>query len=252
MRTALQVASCLACVAALHAQVTATLSHTPNGLDEVRIRNGSSSPVVAFAVTATQRPEDSDAATGSAFVVFFDPLINPADAPLAPQEERVVIRRGAPLSGPAFIPRPSPLIGHNLAEPIRTAEIFGDGATEGDPVLVARLMWRRTNMLLAVETTLETLTNAGQRNVPREQLISQIDRLAEALNHWYLSPEQTVGRRLYQSVAAKLRNLPEPALGEAFPPSAFIAEQTAALNRQRVALLDSQPSLADSVLVSAR
>jgi hypothetical protein len=251
MRTALQFAGYLACAASLHAQIAATLGRTPDGLDEVRVRNGASSAVTAFAVTAKQGP-GSDGAGASVFVAFSDPLIDPADSPLAPGEERVVIRRGIPLSGPGLIRRPSPLIGSTLSQPVLAAGILEDGATSGDAVLVARLIWRRTNMLLAVENTLEALKNAGQHNVPREQLIGEFDRLAEGLNHWYLSPEQTVGRSLYQSIAAKLRNLPEPALGEAFPPSAFIVEQTAALNKQRVALLESQPSLVDSVLVSAR
>ena len=251
MRSALQIACGLACAFTMHAQLTVTFNRPQGDREEVRVRNDSSSPVAAFAVSA-KRIAGDDSASASAFVVFFDPLIDPADMPLASQEERTVIQFGVPLRGPGSVRRPSPLIGNRLAPPILAAGILEDGSTTGEPVLLVRLIWRRSNMLLAVENALETLKNAGQHNVPREQVIGEFDRLAEALNHWYLPAEQTVGRSLYQSVAAKLRNLPEPKLGEAFPPSAFIAEQTGALNKQRVSLLESQPSLADAVVVSAR
>ena len=64
-------------------------------------------------------------------------------------------------------------------------------------------------MLLAVETALETLSDAGRFKVPRDRLIAQFGKMADSLNRWYLSAEQQVGRSLYQSIAAQLRALPE-------------------------------------------
>jgi hypothetical protein len=110
-------------------------------------------------------------------------------------------------------------------------------------------MLRRSNMLQAVETALETLSDAGRHNVPRDQLIQHFRKLADSVRRWYLSAEQQVGLDLYQSIIGKLVDLPEEQVGSAFPPSTFVAEETAMLNRQRVTLLESQPSLADAAFI---
>ena len=136
-----------------------------------------------------------------------------------------------------------------LEEPIVAAGIFADGTTTGDAALLTRLILRRSSMLLAVETALQTLLDAGRHILPRDRLIAQFKRLADSLNRWYLPPEQQVGRGLYQSIAGKLMNLPEMQVGSPFPPSTFVAQETAALNRQRVTLLRSQPSLADAAFI---
>ena len=164
--------------------------------------------------------------------------------PLLASEERVAMVSGvAPKdsSGRILLP-PS---GRRLLEDsIVTAGIFADGVTTGDATLAYRLMLRRSNMLLAVETTLETLSDAGRHNVPRDQLIKQFRKMADSLNRSYLPPEQQVGRRVYQPILGKLMNLPEGQVGSPFPPTTFVAEETAMLNRLRVTLLESQPGLA--------
>ena len=139
-----------------------------------------------------------------------------------------------------------------LEEPIVAAGILADGTTTGDAALLTRLIWRRSNMLLAVETALETLSDAGRHNVPRDSLIQQFRKMANPLNRWYLSPEQQVGRGVYQSIIGKLMNLPQGEVGSPFPPAAFVAQETAILNRQRVILTESQPCLADAALISTR
>jgi hypothetical protein len=265
MKTVISVASALACAFSLDAQITTTLNHLPDGLDEVRIRNNSTTSLVAFVVTVKQAPL-SPATSNAPFVVYSDPLIEPETKPLLASEERVVMMRGmgpGPLSG--ALRRKTTDRAHTAAdagarpsgrrfleEPIVTAGIFADGATTGDAALLARLVWRRSNMLQAVEITLETLLDAGRRNVSRDQLIEQFRKLADSVRRWYLPPEQQVGRSLYQSIVGKLMNLPEEQVGSPFPPDIFVAQETAALNRQRVALLESQPSLVDAALISTR
>jgi hypothetical protein len=133
--------------------------------------------------------------------------------------------------------------------PLVTAGIFADGATTGDAALLNRLILRRCNMLQAVETALEMLSDAGRHNALRGQLIKQFKMMADSVRRWYVPPEQRVGSGVYQSIVGKLINLPEEQLGSPFPPTAFVAQETAMLNQQRVALLESQPSLADAAFI---
>jgi hypothetical protein len=223
----------------LEAQITATLNQLPNGADQVRIRNNSATSLVAFAVTVKQVPL-SAFASNAPFVVYSDPLIEPASRPLQANEERVVMSD--------FFHDPSGRR-HLFKEPIITAGILADGATTGDPVLLTRLMSRRSSMLQAVEMSLDILSDAGRRNIPRDQLIGQFKRFASSVSRWYLPPEQQVGRDVYQSIIGKLMDLPEEQVGSPFPPTNFVEEETALLNRQRVTLLESQPSLADAALI---
>ena len=134
-------------------------------------------------------------------------------------------------------------------EHIVTAGIFAGGTTTGDAALLTRLLSRRSSMLQAVEMSLDILSDAGRRNIPRDQLIEQFKKMASSVSRWYLPPEQQVGRDLYQSIIGKLMDLPEEPVGSPFPPTAFVEEETAMLNRQRVTLSESQPSLADAALI---
>jgi hypothetical protein len=129
--------------------------------------------MVAFVVTAKQASEP--------IVVFSDPLIEATAAPLGDAEERVVMSIG--------------FFGEHhrgLEEPIVTAGILADGTTTGDAALLTRLILRRRNMLLTLDIARETLSEAGRRNVPRNQLIEEFRKLADSVSRWYLPPEQQI------------------------------------------------------------
>jgi hypothetical protein len=236
MKTIISVASVLACAFSLSAQIKTTIHRLPDGSQEIRIRNHSATSLVAFVVYA-KPVTPSGAASHAPHVAYFD-AIEPETSPLLASEERVVMTSGF---GPA---------GRDLfEEPVVTAGIFADGTTTGDGPLLTRLLMRRSNMLLAVETALDTLSDAGRRNVPRDRLIEQFKKMADSLRRSYIPPEQQVGSFLYQSIVGKLTNLPDGEVGSPFPPATFVAQETAMLNRQRYTLLDSQPSLVEAALI---
>ena len=237
MKTVISLVSVLACAFSLAAQITATLNQLPNGLPEIRIRNDSAVSLAAFAISMNYVARS--AANNAPLMVYVDPAIDTTATPLLPNQERTVQA--------AIRYRPGQPIDHLFDQPIVTG-IFIDGTTTGDAALLARLMLRRRNMLQAVEVALETLSDAGRRNVPRGQLIEQFRKMADFLNRSYLPPEQQVGRSLYQSIMGKLTNLPEVEVGSPFPPTTFVEQETAMLNRQRTTLLESQPSLADALI----
>jgi hypothetical protein len=239
MKSAIFVAVLLACTSSLESQIVASLTQSPDGPPEVRIRNNAAISLPAFVVAMNPVLEAEDR---TQFLVFFDVMIDQT-TPLEPNHERPV-----PVT---FRSRPGKRLEDLFEPPIITAGILADGTTTGDAVLLTRLILRRSNMLLAVEITLETLSNAGRRNVPRDQLIEQFQKLADSMWRWYVPPEQQVGRRLYKSIIGKLRKLPEGPVGSPFPPSAFVTDEVARLNRQRVALLESQPSLATATFIRA-
>jgi hypothetical protein len=239
MRIVISVASVLACVFSLEAQITATLNRLPNGLPEIRIRNNSAVSLAAFAIR--MNPVVRSDATLAPFLVYVDTAVDTMAAPLLPNQERTVqvtirFRPGRPVED-------------LFEQPIVSAGIFAEGTTTGDAALLTRLMSRRSNMLAAVETSMEMLSDAGRHNVPRDRLIEHFRKMEGSVSHWYLPPEQQVGRGLYQSIIAKLIDLPDEAVGSPFPPSTFVEQETAALNRQRVTLLESQPSLADAAFI---
>ena len=240
MKTVISLSLLLICAA--DAQVSATLVHRPNGLDQISLRNNSANTLEAYVVFAKRVPRSPNL-VDTPFVMYSDPLIDPAAKPLLAGEERLAISMGMNpgVSNPGT---------RFFEEPIVTAGIFADGTTTGDAALVAGLLLRRSNMLLAVETTLETLASAGRRNVPRDQLVAEFKKAADSLNRWYLPREQQVGLGVYQSMIGKLMNLPEVPLGSPFPPAPFVAAETAALRQQRATLSESQPSLADGAVIA--
>jgi len=240
MKNLASVACIIASSFSLSAQITATLNKSSlsgSMNDEIKIRNNSEINLVAYAVTAKlvfrggpNRPP---------FVVYADPVIDPRSKSLPGHQERSVQVR---------VPHRKDEMGPFIEEPILFAVVFEDGSTAGDAGLLTRLMLRRSNMLLSVENTLETLADAGRRNVPRDQLIERFKKMADSLRHWYLPPEQQIGLSLYQAMVGKLMNLPEPKYGTPFPPSEFVEQESAILRRQRVTLIESQPNLADAAL----
>jgi len=248
MKTVMAAASVLACAFSLDAQITTKLNHLPSGLNEVKIRNNSATSLLAFVVTVKQVPRETYASKAP-FIVYSDPLIEPEAKPLTAGEERMVVAGGI-----------APGLDHVgrlrcygacsvLEEPIVAAGILADGTTTGDAALLNRLVSRRSIMLATVEMALEILSDAGRHNVPRGDLIAEFKKMAGSVSHSYLPPEQRVGHSLYQSIVGKLMNLSEEQVGSPFPPSTFVAEETAMLNRQRVTLLESQPSLADAAFI---
>jgi hypothetical protein len=211
-------------------------------MDDVKIRNDSKISLVAYVVSVKRVPQTVN--SGSApFVRYSDPLIEPAAKPLLPGEERVVMSMGMNpgLTNPGT---------RFFEEPVVTAGVFADDTTTGDAALLSGLVLRRSNMLLAVETTLETLSDAGRRNIPRDQLIGEFKKMADSLRRWYLPPEQQVGLGLYQAIIGKLMNLPDAPFGSAFPPATFVAAEAATLRQQRLILSESQPSLSDGAVIA--
>jgi hypothetical protein len=229
MKTVISLAPILACAFSLDAQITTAL----NG-GQIRIKNNSSTGLVAFVVAVKRVPRNSGGDIGPSAanrpnIVYSDPLIETTETPLLPNQERIV----QPLTPTVF----------SLEQPILTAGVFADGSTMGDAGLLTRLMFRRSSMLLAVEITLETLSDAGRRNVSPVQMIGQFKKLADLSRRGYLPTEQRVGLNLYQSMIGKLMNLPGPKDGAPFPPAGFVEQETAILRQRRMALLESQPSL---------
>lgn len=257
MRAVISVVSVFACAFSLAAQITTSLKRLPNGMDEVRIRNNSRTSLVAFVVSAKPVPRSAGSPPArdlgdrnSPLVVYSDPLIEPEARPLSASEERVATVSGVAFTSDPFGRGVLPPFGKRLLEDsILAAGIFADGTTTGDAALLTRLLSRRSNMLAAAETAMDMLADAGRHNVPRDQLIEQFKKMARSVSHSYLPPEQQVGRDLYQSIIGKLMDLPAEPVGSPFPPSAFVEQETAMLNRQRVALLESQPSLGDAAFI---
>jgi hypothetical protein len=221
----------------LDARISTVLNRFPARSPEIEIRNNSSVNLTAFAISMA--PAGNSAADTAPFVYFADGAI---ETDRLPAYELPI-----PSNQKCSVPVPTGFkAGHQVdlfETTIIHAAVFDDGTTSGDAALLARLLSRRGNMLQAVELAHEVLTDAGKHNVPRGQLIKQFTAMADSLDHWYLPPEQRVGRTLYQSITAQLLNLPQSQVGSAFPPTAFVEQQSAMLNRQRTTLLESLPGL---------
>jgi hypothetical protein len=209
--------------------------------------------LTAFSVGANVIPVKAAGprnADDALWVDYHDSAIDLTMKALPPNQERTIPGRVRCLfSKGTFLdkdPKPIPASScDQLEQPLAVAGIYDDGSTTGSPVLLTRLMLRRSSMLLAIDTATAALTEAGKHNYPRGVLIEQFRQLVDSASGWYLFPEQQVGRGLFESIIGKLKNLPQGELGEPFPPSAFIAEETTRLKQMKVALWDSEPSIAD-------
>jgi hypothetical protein len=227
MKMTIAFACTLAWVCSLDAQVSAKVDHSPGGLEQITVRNGSKLDLVAFVVRA--KPV-AGLPTAVPALTFFDALDGDRDA-LAPGEER----------GWTKVPEPG---GRRVFEgPVTVSGIFADGSTAGDAELLRMLLSYRSNRLAAIENVLDMLMQAGQRNIPRDQLVAQFKKMADGARRWYMPEEQRVAATVYASMVDKLVNLPEQEPGAPFAPAAFVRGEVAALSRDRAALLASQPSL---------
>jgi hypothetical protein len=228
MKLIITVACAVACVCSLDAQISANVDRSPGGLEHISVRNNSKVALVAFVVRATPSALPPEWPVVPS-LTFFDALEGGRDV-LAPGDERAMRAVAVPAGR------------HVFEEPIAAA-IFADGSATGDPELLRLLLSYRSNRLAAIETALETLAEAGQGNVSRDQLVAQFKKMADASRRWYVPEEERSAARVYQSIVDKLVNLPEQELGAPFPPTAFVRDEVASLSRQRAVLLDSQPSL---------
>jgi len=233
MKTILSIAWMLAWAGALPAQISTRVERLPRGLEQIQVRNDSKADLVALVERAKQLPRSPQEPSGPS-LIFFDALEGDWDA-LAPGEERTLKKLPEPAGRRVF------------EEPIMAAGIFSDGTTAGDPELLRLLMAYRGNRLAAIETALDTLTEAGRGNVPRDQLVAQFKKMADAARRWYVPEEQRGAASVYESIVSKLVNLPVDEPGTAFPPDGFVRDEAAILSRERATLLAARPSLREGL-----
>lgn len=229
MKIPIAIASALAYAFSLGAQIAAKVDRSPDGYQRISVHNDSKMDLVAFVVRAKQLTRSPEEPSGPS-LLFFDALDGDWDA-LAPGEQRTLNRL------------PEPAGRHAFDKPIMIAGIFADGSTAGDTELLRLLLSYRSNRLAAIETALDALSEAGQRNLSRDRLIEQFQKMADAARRWYIPEEQRSAAKVYESIVDRLVNLPEQEPGAPFPPTDFVRGEIATLSRERAALLDSEPSL---------
>src|ERR1700693_3163958 len=147
MRGIISVASVLACAFISGAPITATVKTSPDGSNEIIIKNNGAVSLAAFAIAAHRKGDDQTLRALPANSLdpparfYFDSTMDLAVTPLLPNEERKVAQSSVMLSRTDaerhFI---------IFEEPIVTGGIFVDGAIAGDAVLISGLMLRRSNI----------------------------------------------------------------------------------------------------------
>lgn len=231
----------LGCVFSLNAQVIARVSQLPNGSNRITIRNNGVVPLAAYAIAANVRGGGH-----SQVEVYSDLTVAPLSRNQEVTETMSIWCGDADQSALAFarinLKQKKRLCG--LEQP-RIGGVLANGGTIGDPVLLMRVLLRRRSTLLALDTTLDRLSNAGRFNITRGQLIREFERMVDSRSRGSLLPEQDSGREIYQEMVGTLMNLEKGRQGSITPPSSFLAQQSAIFRQQRCALLASQPNLAN-------
>ncbi len=213
----------LACAFSLPAQ----LIFTTDNADEVKIRNTSAGDLTAFAVRMPRVMGTGP--SNNVGVAIFDAVIGP-EAALAPNGERFIQRKIR--------------YGSKAPEDVAaTAAIFADGSSTGDPVLINSLLARRSNLLLAIDMSLEAFADGERQGASLYDLIGRFKRLSEGNHRWYLSQDQQIGLTVYEPILAKLMHMPKSPQGSPDVLAAYLAQETAALRKRRLVLSESQPSL---------
>ena len=235
----------------MQAQISTVVKPLPNWGANITILNNSDRSLTAIALSTSVLRSDASAEphnpSDTLWVSYQDSVIDPAVKELPPHQELTIPANLRCILGADPMGRVVTGAGFKCDQlgQIATAGIYSDGSTTGDAVLLTRLMLRRSSLLMAIDTASAALSEAGNHNYPRGQLVEQFKKLVDSVSGWYLFPEQQIGRGLFESIIGKLKNLPQGKLGEPFPPRAFITEETARLKQMRVVLWDSEPSLAD-------
>jgi hypothetical protein len=224
------VGSLLSCVFSLEGQVTARVSQLPNGSNRITIRNDGAIPLVAYAVAANVRGRGH-----LPVIVYSDLTVAPL---LQDHEISETLSIWCGDSGQLLVTNARDLC--ELDSP-RIGGVLGNGLTIGDPLLVTRMLYRRHSTLLALDTTLNTLSEATRLDISIDHVIREFTRMADSLRYRYLFPEQESAREIYQDIAGKLINLAK--IPSASPFSTFVAEQSGILKQERSALYKSQPIL---------
>jgi hypothetical protein len=234
LRAAILVTLVITSALSLDAQIAVTLIRGPDGREEIIVDNNSTLGLMAFVVYAKELHPGEPVSTP---LLVYSDAIDPGTKPLPPSEQRVAVVKWSTSPG-----------GHVFEKPVIATGIFADGTTTGNTALIARLISRRSNMLLAVQTGLDILADALPSTVSEDQLIQRFGKMADSLNRWYLPPEQQAARAVYLSMLAELMDLPRQLAGSALPAS-FVVQETEKLRQRRVTLLESQPALAGVSLV---
>ena len=88
MKTAILVASALACTTSLGAQITATLNRLPDDFTGITVQNDAAVTVLAFALCL--RYVHRAAENKTPLILYVDPVTDTAADPLLPHQKRVV------------------------------------------------------------------------------------------------------------------------------------------------------------------
>jgi hypothetical protein len=228
VKTVTLVGSLLSCVFSLEGQVTARVSQLPHGSNRITIRNDGTIPLVAYAIAANVRGRGR-----LPVIVYSDLTVAPL---LQDHETSETLSIACGDSGQLLATNARDFC---ELDNLRIGGVLANGLRIGDPLLVTRMLYRRHSTLLALDTTLKTLSEATRLDISIDQVIREFTRMADSLKYRYLFPEQESAREIYQDIAERLINLAKIPSGSPF--SAFVTEQSWILKQERSAVYKSQP-----------